>query len=196
MSIVQSVPVAVRRALARRPWIYWLGVALVVLWLVVAVHARVARTDAARDAWGAHRAVLVATNDLAPGDTLAVEMRQAPVALVPDQALVDAATAGDVLVRQHIMAGEIVTEADVGLAAGVMGLVPAGWVAVTVVESPVSGVAPGDRVRLSSDGLVIVDEALIVGTTESATTIAVPAGVAPLVPVAARAGTLDVLRLP
>jgi hypothetical protein len=100
--------------------------------------------------------------------------------------------------RQHIAEGEVVTIVDVGRGdrSGPLGLAPDGWLAVPIVESPASGAAIGDRVRLAGDGMVIAAEAVIVGHHDDVTLVAVPAGVAPLVAAAAESGGLVVLLAP
>jgi hypothetical protein len=51
-------------------------------------------------------------------------------------------------------------------------------------------------VRVASEGVVIGDEALVVGSHDGATLIALPAEVAALVPLAADSGHLALLRVP
>lgn len=196
MSAFRSAPSVVRRVLVRRPWIYWLVVAVCTVAVAAEVLERVDRIEAARAAWGDTRRVLVADHDAAPGDPLAMSARDLPVAIVPASAL-DASGDGRHVARQHVAAGEIVTERDVApLSRGALALVPAGWLAVPVVESPASGAQVGDRVRIVSDGLVLAGEALVVGFHDDVTLIAVPADVAPMVPLAADSGSLAVLLVP
>ncbi len=57
-----------RYVLARRPWLYWLGVAILAGGCGLVVADAAAGVDGARRSWGETRAVVVATADLAPGD--------------------------------------------------------------------------------------------------------------------------------
>lgn len=201
MSALLRLPVrfsvAVRRVLARRPWIYWAVAASAVIATMATVLERVERIDAARDAWGEAQQVLVASADASPGEPLEITTREVPMAIVPQAAL--AADQGAVYVaRQHVLAGEIVTEADVGStdASGPLALVPPGWLAVAFVESPASGAKVGDRVRVAADGVVLSAEALVVGRQDDATLVAVPEEVAPVLPAAAESGGLALLLQP
>jgi hypothetical protein len=190
--------VAVRRLLARRPWIYWTLTAAAAIATMATVLERVDRIDVARDAWGATRPVLVATGDVSPGEPIDATVGEVPVAIVPDGA-VDPADAGVSRVsRQHVLAGEIVTEADVGSpdASGPLALVPLGWLAVPIVESPPSGAAVGEQVRVVADGVVLSADALVVGYHDDATLVAVPEQVAPILPPAADSGGLALLLEP
>ena len=60
----------VRLALARRPWLYWLCVAVcaAVVWFSVA--AAQERVSAARDSWGTTRTVWVTTGEVAAGEAV------------------------------------------------------------------------------------------------------------------------------
>jgi hypothetical protein len=191
------LPVTVRRVLARRPWIYWAVVASAVIATMATVLERVEQIDAARDAWGEAQQVLVASADVAPGEPLAVITREVPTAIVPQGALA-ADGSVDHVARQHVLAGEIVTEADVGPAdaSGPLALVPPGWLAVAIVESPASGAEVGDRVQVAADGVVLSAEAVVVGYHDDATLVAVPEEVAPVLPPGAEAGGLALLLQP
>ena len=74
-----------RRVLARRPWLYWTGVLLLALGVAATVASATATVDEARRAWGDTRRVVVATDDLVPGDLLAgvvdIDPRRHPVAV-------------------------------------------------------------------------------------------------------------------
>ncbi len=196
MSPLRLMPAA-RRLLVRRPWIYWLCVAASAVAAAATVVDRVDRIDAARDQWGSTRRVLVTERDISPGEPLVVTARDLPAALVPGAALAPA-DAGAAIARQHIAAGEIVTLVDVGHAdrPGPLALVPDGWLAVPLVESPVSGAAIGDRVQLAGDGMVIAEAAIVVGYHDDVTLVAVPADLAPMIPAAAEAGGITLLLAP
>jgi hypothetical protein len=194
-SPLTRLAVSTRRALARHRWPRRLLVVAAAVAVAATTFGRLERIDAARAEWGEGVDVLVATDEIAPGDPLRFEVRSLPAAMVPAGSI-DAGRAGDPLVaRQRVTVGEVVVDADVTVD-GPLGLVPGGWLAVPIVESPSSGAAPGERVQVTSEGVVIAVEAVVVGHEGDATLIAVPADVAPLLPVAATAGTLAVLRRP
>jgi hypothetical protein len=193
MSPVSTAAVTIRRMLVRRPWIYWLFVAVAVLGAAGAMLERSDRVDAARDSWGRTRSVWVAVDDLAPGDPLRVERREVPVAIAEG----DVADGIDSLVaRQHISRGEIVYRSDVVAPSGPQAMTPTGWLVVPVVESPPSGAAIGDRARAVGDGIVFAGDVLVVGHHDDVTLIAVPAEIAPLLPAAADDGRLTLLLVP
>jgi hypothetical protein len=68
--------------------------------------------------------------------------------------------------------------------------------AVPIVESPPSGAAVGDRVRVVADGVVLSADALVVGYHDDVTLVAVPEQVAPILPPAADSGGLALLLEP
>ncbi len=198
MSALLNVAVRWRRLVVRRPWIYWLVVATLAMAGAMSIHRRLERLDATRQAWGDTRSVLVATAATRPGNEITTAVVEAPVALVPSDAL-DADDAASRHVARHAVApNHILTELDVGRggAAAPRALVPAGWLAVAVVESPASGAMPGDQVVVASDGIVLAEQAVVIGRGDDATLIAVPAATAPLLPVAAAGGALALLRRP
>lgn len=174
------IAVAARRMLVKRPWIHWLVVAVAAAGAGGSMLERADRVDAARNAWGETGRVWVAVADHAPGDPLAVERREVPLAMIPEGAVetVDGLTA-----RQRVAAGEIVHTADVVALSGPQSLTPVGWLAVPVNESPPSGAALGDRVRVVADGVVLSADAIVVGHHDGASLIAVPSDDAP--PIAA-----------
>jgi len=187
---------AVRRLFARRPWLYWLAVGGLAAWAAALVDGHATALDAARADWGRPVPVLVAARPLAPGDPLAGAYTAVdwPAALAPAGAA-EPPEPGAVA-RRHVAAGFPLAALDLAAGAGPMALVPAGWVAVPVVESPTSGAAVGDRVQVVSEGVVISPEAIVVGFAGEATLVATPAAVAPLLPLAATTAKLTLLRLP
>lgn len=186
-----AAAVALRRLLVRRPWIYWLIVAVAAAGAGGSMLERSDRIDAQRAAWGETQSVWVATSDHGPGDPLSAERRDVPKAVVPDGALVDDA---GLAARQHVAAGEIVHINDVVALTGPQALTPTGWLAVPVNESPVSGAAIGDRVRVVGDGVVLSAAAIVVGHHEGSSLIAVPTDDAPAV--AAMAAGVTLLLIP
>jgi hypothetical protein len=196
MPSLQLLPVALRRLLARRPWVYWLVVTSAALATAITVQHRVAAVDEARDAWGDARPVLVARTDTAAGGVLEVDVRELPSAVVPAAALDDPG-AGPLIARQDVVAGEIVTARDVGRGGdGPAALLPDGWAAVPILESPPLGAAVGARVRIVGDGVVLAPEAIVIGYHDDVSLIAVPADVAPMVAAGAQAGGVAVVLLP
>ncbi|MEJ7799223.1 MAG: hypothetical protein WKF60_01810 [Ilumatobacter sp.] len=178
--------VAVRRLLAKRPWLYWLVVGAAALGVAASMLERSDRIDDARDAWGETTTVWVATRSLAPGDPVLAEAREVPVAVAPPQHVV---SVDGLTMRQHVGPGEIIAERDVAAGTGPQAITPPGWLAVAIVESPASGAAVGD-------GVVISTDALVVGLHDDVTVLAVPANEAALVPAAAAAGTATLLLVP
>lgn len=190
---VQRPTVAARRLVARRPWVYWCLVAVTAAGLAASVLDRLDRVDAARDAWGESRMVWVAVTPADAGQPIHAERRAVPAAVVP-AAVAD--QADGTVARQRVGAGEIVTAADVAVSDRPQALVPDGWLAVPVVESPRSGAQVGDRVHVASDGFVVTADAIVVATLDDVTLLAVPADVAAAVPAAAEAGSLTLLLTP
>jgi hypothetical protein len=193
--------VAARRLLVRRPWVYWFAVGALAAGAYASVGSHTAARDAARAEWGATTPVLVARTPLAPGDALdgRVAIAQWPAAIVPPDALV--ALAPGRVARQHVAPGDAVGALDVAPDGGPLALVPDGWVAVPVVESPASGAAVGDRVQVTSEGVLLAHDGVVVGSVVGATAgdvtlVAVPADVAPLLAAAADSGQLTLLRVP
>jgi len=193
MSPVSTMIVSTRRVLARRPWIQWAVIVGVATLAAASVHARLQRVDAERDSWGIVRPVLVSTGTIEIGEQLHVELRELPAAVIPEGAIRDA---DGLVARQRIGAGEIITEVDVAAGSGPQAMTPDGWLAVPVVESPRSGAVLGDRVQVVSDGFVLSTDAIVVGSFDEVTVLAVPADEAPLLPAADDAGSLTLLLKP
>jgi hypothetical protein len=193
--------VAARRLLVRHPWVYWFAVGALAAAAYASVGSHTAAHDAARAEWGATSPVVVAHTPLAPGDALGARVAIAawPSAIVPPDAL--AAVEPGLVARQHVASGDVVGALDVAPGDGPLALVPDGWVAVPVVESPASGAEIGERVQVTSEGVLLAGDGLVVGgvgggMAGAVTLVAVPADVAPLLPAAADAGHLTLLRLP
>lgn len=187
-----------RRLLARRPWIYWLAVGALAVAAYAAVAEHTDAADRARAEWQTTTRVLVATVAVAPGDPLdgATAARDWPATIAPPGALSDLPDGA--VARQHLAPGDPLRGADVAGLAGPLALVPAGWVVAPVVESPASGAAVGDRVQVTSEGVVLADDARVVGFVEAGTSatvtlVATPSAVAALLPAAP---DVALLRLP
>lgn len=196
MSPVAAAAVTVRRILVRRPWIYWLLAAIATLATSATLLGRSDAIDAARDSWGETRTVWVATVDHAPGDPVTADRRDVPMSMVSEDAVTVADGVGGRTARQHIAAGEIVHDIDLVAADGPQAMIPPGWLAVPIDESPASGARLGDRVHVVSDGFVVSEDGLVVGTHEGTTLVAVPDHAAPSIPAAADAGSLTLLLVP
>jgi SAF domain len=186
----------VRHVLARRPWLYWLGVLVLAAIAGLVVADAAARVDAARRAWGVTRPVVVAAADVAPGELLdgVTEVRARPEPMVPVDAVSD--LPADATARQRIAAGEIVTDHDVAATAGPRSLIPDGWRAVPVAEPVPSGAAVGDDVAVASGGIVVAGEGVVVGVLSDGVLVAVPADVAPQVAQASATADLTLLLKP
>lgn len=168
---VSAGAVAVRRILVKRPWIYWLIVAIAAAGAGASMLERSDRVDAERATWGETRSVWVAVVDHEPGDPLTVERREVPRAVVADGA---ADTVAGFAARQHVAEGEIVHDSDIAAPTGPQALTPRGWLVVPVIESPTSGAALGDRVRVVGDGVVLSQNAIVVGHHDGSSLVAVP----------------------
>lgn len=168
---VSTGAVAARRLLVKRPWIYWLIVAMAAAGAGTSMLERSERVDAERVAWGETRNVWVAVVDHAPGDLLTVERRAVPRAVVADGA---ADTVAGLAARQHVGEGEIVHDSDIAAPTGPQALTPPGWLIVPVIESPASGAAIGDRASVVGDGVVVSPEAIVVGHHDGSSLVAVP----------------------
>ena len=142
MPSLQMLPVAVRRLLARRPWIHW----LVVLQPRSRRAPRCAHTcppsTNARHAWGDAREVLVAepTHDR---ETRSRSMcARCRVAVVPHGALEHDASRSATRRSPGRVCGrdrDQRSTSDARGQAGPAALLPDGWAAVPIVESPAAG---------------------------------------------------------
>jgi hypothetical protein len=177
----------VRGRLARTPWLYWAAVGVLALAAGVAVSRAASGVEDARAAWGRPRSVLVATVALAPGDPLvaAVAVRELPEPMVPTDALV--ASPDGAVARQAIAQGEVVVAHDVA-ATGPLALIPDGWLAVPVAEAVPSGAVTGTAVRVAAGGVVLADQATVIGVRDAVTLVAVASEDAPMVAQAAASG--------
>lgn len=126
--------------------------------------------------------------------TGAIEQRDLPAPMVPDAALdvVDEAA----VARQHIANGEVIVVHDVAPSGAPQALIPSGWLAVAVSEPVPSGAAVGDHVSVTSGGVVLAKEGIVVGAVGGAVLVAVPSTDAPQVAQAASTGDVAVLLKP
>lgn len=190
---VLMVFVHVRRALAKRPWLYWAGVGGLALLAGVIVSQAASGIDDAKAAWGEPRSVLVAVVDIEPGAPLteATQRREIPAPLVPLGAVTDVEPGA--VARQRIGLGEVVMAHDVSSIAGPQALIPDGWLAVAIAEPVPSGAGVGDDVAIASGGVTLADEGVVVGVDAEAVLVAVPTDVASQVAQAASTGDIALL---
>ena len=164
----------VRLMVARHPWTYWLVVAVLAGAVGLSAARAVARVEAARRSWGEQQSVWTATVAIEPGQPIDAARREVPSAVVPAAAVFDVPSGA--IARQHLGAGEIITDADVS-ASGTAALVPDGWVAF-VVPASVDHFAVGDHLDVySADHLVAAG--LVVDVGESELMVAIPAASSP-----------------
>ncbi len=185
-----------RHVLARRPWLYWLGVAVIAVAIGLGAVRAASSVDDARRAWGTTRQVAVATADLAPGDPLVghVELRPRPVPMVPATAVTELVAGARA--RQRVSVGEILVAPDVVASAAPQALIPSGWSAVAVAEAVPSGAAVGDHIAAASGGVVVAQEGIVVGQRDDAVLVAVPDADAAAVAAASAAGDVSLLLRP
>ena len=164
----------VRLMVARHPWTYWLAVTVLAGAVGVSAARAVERVDATRRSWGGQQPVWTATDAIEPGQPITAERRDFPSAVVPAAAVLDMPS--DAIARQHVTAGEIVTEADVS-PPGTAALVPDGWVAFAVPAS-VDHFAVADHLDVyAADHLVAAG--LVIDVGDSELMVAIPAAAAP-----------------
>jgi Flp pilus assembly protein CpaB len=197
--------VRARRALVH-PTARRLAVGGLALVTGLSVTSLVHHAGAEQRRWGTTRSVVVATDDLWPGDVVsgsAVAVRDLPEASIPASALADEPVGRTV--RQPILAGEPVVAARLapdGLT-GAAALVPAGHRAVAVPVAatgapplgvgdavdvvtvvPSTGAGPpvaGPAGRSDDPAVTLADRAAVVAVDDRTVTVAVPERAAPRV---------------
>jgi hypothetical protein len=190
------VLVHVRRVLAKRPWLYWVGVGGLALLAGMIVSQAASGIDDAKAAWGEPHTVFVAVADIEPGASLsgAAARREIPTPLVPPGAATEIEPGA--IARQRIGQGEVVMAHDVGATGGPQALIPDGWLAVGIAEPVPSGARVGDEVGVASGGVTLVDDGVVVGVEAESVLVAVPAPAAAQVAQAASTGDVAVLIKP
>lgn len=178
--VVRAVP-RTRHQLARRPWIRWAVAAVLATVVGWSVATKLGDVDRQRDAWGSRTPVVVAIVAAEAGQPLQFEVRDLPIAALPDGALGEV-TPGTIA-RRAVAAGQVLTALDVSTS-GPGGWLPAGWVQLTVPVDPLPALAPGAAVRVFADGVAIGD-GQVVSRDEGSVSVGVPAEVAPAVAEAA-----------
>lgn len=183
-----------RLVLARRPWIYWAGVATFAALAALAVHGEMASIAAERNSWGATRTVLVARHRLEPGDPIQADLVAMPIAVLPAGALID--DPGEARARQRVAAGEVLTELDVASGSGPAAIAEADTVVVALADPLARNVVPGLRVHIAADGLVVAESAEVTDVVDDVIFVAVSAREAPGVAAAAQRGIATLLYVP
>ncbi len=183
-----------RLVLARRPWIYWAVVAVLAGLAAATVQGQISSIAAERAGWGTHRTVVVSSRHHEPGDPLVAAFAVLPVAAVPDGALDE--LPGDAVVRQRLATGEVVTGLDLTSRRGPAALAEPGTVVVALSDPLARDVAVGLDVQVSADGLVVADDATIVGIVDDVVFVAVNERDGPSIAAAAQQGVASLLYLP
>jgi hypothetical protein len=167
-----------RLLLARRPWIYWLGVALLAAVVTLGVASSSAELDRQRAAWGRTTTVYTATRAINVGDALAgaVTAVDLPVAMIPETAVRD--LPGSAVAVQRLAPGEVVVEVDIAHGDGPGSLLPAGWLAVAIDAADNAMFGLGDPVSVLAAGSVIAPDGLVVDLGDTGLVVGVPADVA------------------
>ena len=169
----------VRSFIARHRATYWAAVACLALTVALVLVAQSRRLTDARDEWGTSVDVWVAVADTAPGALLQVDRQSMPAAMVPGAAVTGARPDGAVA-RQHVSAGEVVVDTDVG--AGRLPLLVPGSRAVAVAADDTTvPLEIGDRVDIVAGGVVLSADAVVVDLGTGVAVIGVPADDAPAV---------------
>ena len=164
----------VRLMVARHPWTYWVAIAALSGALALGVARAMAGVDAARRSWGDQETVWIASAAIEPGQPIVAARSDVPRAVVPAGAIDGRPI--DVVARQHIGPGEIITNADIAIA-GPAGLIPDGWVAFAV-PATVEHFAIGDHLEVYT-AEQLVGAGLVVDRGESELMVAIPADAAP-----------------
>lgn len=182
----------VRRFMAKRPWVYWLVVALLAAIVAAGVADRLAAVERARSEWGDSRAVWVADADIEIGQAITATRRQLPRIAAPGAALdasVDTAPP-DGLARQRIRHGEVIVDADITPRSGPASTAAPGHVVVAIddplLATAVDSLAAGLGVAVYADGVLLTDRADIADITGGVVFVAVPDDDAAVVAAAAQ----------
>lgn len=182
----------VRRLVARRPWVQWFAIAIAGVAVGASVADEMARLDAERASWGERVEVWVAIAETTVGEPIEAEPIEVPIAIVPHGAV--HRLQPDAVARQTIGRGETIVDVDVWTPHDASA--PPGWLVAPVEESPPSGAAPGEHVRVVSDGFVVATDGIVVGRVDQVTLVAVPEDLAPLLPAASTTTGVTLLRVP
>ena len=183
-----------RLVLARRPWLYWLGVVILAAVLAAFVHGSIAALDDARQGWGETRRVLVARGPLAPGDPIVVDAVDLPVAALSPDALTELPT--DARLRHAVARGDVLTTVDVTARPGPAARAEVGSVVVGLSDPHGPHAAIGSPVQVAAEGVLLADRATVVDVIDEVVFVAVEAADGPAVAAAAHQGLATLLHLP
>lgn len=178
-----------RLALARRPWLYWLVVAVcgAILWLQWSrVHDA---AEGARRSWGATRAVAVSVDSGHPGEPLHIELRDYPDAVVPRDALTQVPAGA--LAARPVSAGAMLVPQDLVGADSV----PADWVVLAVPAHEAPRFVAGQHAAAFAAGARACD-GIVAGTSADHVEVAVPSECAASLTDLLLAGSVVLARLP
>lgn len=189
---------ASRLALARRPWIRWIAIALAATAAGALVFGQLLNVDEARRSWTEQRTVLIASRHHEPGEPLDAVERSLPIGAVPESALEELDSGA--LSRQRIAAGEVITATDVAHGSGPAAAADDGEIVVAIAD-PLLGdasqqLAIGLPVAVHSEGVVLAERAQIVAIDSAVVFVALDASDAASVSAAAqlRLASLAFLR--
>ncbi len=186
--------VRVRIFLARHGWARWAIVLVLTAGVAWTSHQQASAVERERKAWGTTVDVVVARADLEPGDPIEADVVPLPSAMLPSEALTSLPSSGRV--RQRVVSGAVITTADVSTAVGPAAFAEPGTAVVGVIDPLASDPSIGLPVAVTSEGIVLVAAATVVGADDDVILIAVPTSEAPMVAAAAQLGTVSLLFLP
>lgn len=186
--------VRVRIFLARHGWARWAIVLVLTAGVAWTSHQQASAVERERKAWGTTVDVVVASADLEPGDPIEADVVPLPSAMLPSEALTSVLSSGRV--RQRVVSGAVITTADVSTAVGPAAFAEPGTAVVGVIDPLASDPSIGLPVAVTSEGIVLVAAATVVGADDDVILIAVPTSEAPMVAAVAQLGTVSLLFLP
>lgn len=168
---------SIRRFLTRHRWAYWALIAGLALIVGVLALEPGRRASLEQQRWGTLQAVLVVTEPVDAGASIeAVEVRNYPIAVLPDAALApESRTRWPVTARHRLSAGAILTETDITDGRAAVVLARPGDVIASVDAPRRLGLITGDRVMVATDGIILVDDALVIDVADDSILISVPA---------------------
>lgn len=137
-----------RLALARRPWLYWVSVALCASLVWLTLSAKHADLDHQRRQWGETRRVWVAAADIAPGELVNSVARDYPAAMVPASAIGDEPK--EAIAATRIAAGEVLVDSDLDAAA--QRSLPSNWVVFALPRDHTPALETGVAVAVFGSG--------------------------------------------
>ena len=178
-----------RFVLARRPWLYWLVVAVcaAVVWLQWS--AVQSDAERARRAWGASSTVAVATDAARAGEPLRAALRDYPLAVLPADALTEAPP--EAVAARDIAAGAVLVPFDVLSTDDI----PADWVVLAVPSQDAPAFTRGQRAAAFAAGVRTCD-GIVDATTDDHVEVAVPASCAATLTLDLLGGAVVLARVP